>query len=270
MYLDLLAPTNTEFVAAIDRSFPRFRSKKLDQVVAALQAAKVFVSATTLAAVITTLHQWRIGEPKEFANRGGTAGVAFRLWMEAKQLIRNRFGQMIAYADPQMPPLCPGVMLLNVYVPEAEGHIEICHGFAYRWAIASGMIQESPHLRAAKSTAYNAQSVPPALYPLGSANYPAARVGGAMQLHPGDIVAMFTRPPPQGGLPALGHSLVAETPTIWFSANNAGTFGVGTGRSRINTAQPFGIFGGHQVGWIGATNQWRRPDGIIMDVIYRR
>jgi hypothetical protein len=165
-----------------------------------------------------------------------------------------------------MPGGCPGDTLLGVYVPEGEGHVEICHAFAYRWFIAAGRMNENPNLPAVGG-AYNANTVPPVLYPLGYAGYPAVRVGGAMQLQAGDVVAMFSGVP---GAPALGHSLIAETATTWFSANNAGTFGVGTGRSRIDTTQNFGVFAGHQVGWVDAGNQWRRPDGIIVHVVYRR
>ena len=89
-----------------------------------------------------------------------------------------------------------------------------------------------------------------------------------MQLQAGDVVAMFSGV--AAGAPSLGHSLIAETATTWFSANNAGTFGVGTGRTRIDTTQNFGVIAGHQVGWIGAGNQWMRPDGIVVDVVYRR
>ena len=66
-----------------------------------------------------------------------------------------------------------------------------------------------------------------------------------MQLRAGDIVAMYLV---VGGTPSLGHSLIAETPTVWVSANNAGTLGVGTRRSQIETTQNLGVFAGHQVG----------------------
>jgi len=128
-------------------------------------------------------------------------------------------------------------------------------------------MNEDPTLPAVGG-AYNAGTVPPVLYPLGFAGYPAARVAGVMQTQPGDVIAMWSGG--AAGAPALGHSLIAETSTTWFSANNAGTFGVGTGRTRIDTTQNFGVFAGNQVGWIGAGSQWRRPDGIVVDVVYRR
>jgi hypothetical protein len=216
------------------------------------------------------MHVWRTQDPQEFANRGSTNGVAYRLWMEAKQALANRYHQVFHQPNPRMPPACPGTELLGVYVPEGEGHVEICHGFAYRWAIAAGKISESPTLPARRNVGtFNAANSTPVLYPAGYAGYPPARVGGVMQTQPRDIVAMFVVPPPPH--PAnLGHSLIAETATVWYSANNAGTFGVGTGRSRINTADAFPTIAGHQVGWVGTGNQWMRPDGQVVHVVYRR
>jgi hypothetical protein len=268
MYYVMLAPGNTEFVTAVQRGGLRFRTKRLDEVVAALEAAQKVRSAQTFAALLNALHVWRTNEPNEYANRGGTQGVAYRLWMETKQHLENRFNQNVNTPNPPMPGGCPGDTLLGVFVPPGEGHTEICHGFAYRWFIAAGEMAENPVLPAVGGS-YNALTVTPVLYPLGYAGYPAARVGGVMQLQPGDVVAMFVLPA-MGGAALLGHSLIAETPTTWFSANNAGTFGVGTGRSRIDTTQNFGVFAGNQVGWIGNGNQWMRPDGIVGTVVYRR
>ena len=268
MYCEMLAAGDTSFEDGINRSFPRFRTKRLDEVVTALKAVQNLRNAQNLQALYKAMHNWRTNEPKEFANRGGTDGVAYRLWMEAKQTLKNLFHQPFPESDPPKPPVCPGDLILNVYVPEGEGHVEICHGFAYRWAIAAGKIAENPILPARKGlTSFNGPNADPVLYPAGHAGYPAARAGGAMQLQAGDIVAMYLV---AGGTPSLGHSLIAETPTTWFSANNAGTFGVGTGRSRIDTTQNFGTFAGHQVGWVGNGNQWMRPDGVAVDVVYRR
>jgi hypothetical protein len=270
MYAVMLAPGNTDFVTAIDRIFPRFRSSRLKAVVAALETAQKVPGVQSLTGLLGALHLWRTGEPNEYTNRGGSQGVGYRLWMEAKQMLHNRFNLNAPGADPPIPPNCPGNTVLGVYVPEAEGHMEICHGFAYRWAIAAGKIVENPALpAAAPGSVFNAGNVTPVLYPLGYANYPAARAGGAMQLQPGDIVAMFVVPPVPHP-PSLGHSLIAITATTWFSANNAGTFGVGTGRSQIDTTQNFGIFAGHQVGWVDGSNQWMRPDGHAVHVVYRR
>ena len=267
MYYVMLAAGNTDFVTGISRGVLRSRTKRLDAVVAALETAQKVRNAQTLSNLLNLLHAWRTNEPNEYANRGGTNGVAYRLWMEAKQLLHNKYHQVVNTADPPMAAGCPGDTLLGVYVPEGEGHTEICHGFAYRWFIAAGKMDESPALPAVLGP-FNAGTSTPVLYPLGFAGYPPARVAGVIQLQPGDMVAMFSGV--GAGAPSLGHSLIAETPTTWFSANNAGTFGVGTGRTRIDTTQNFGVFAGNQVGWIGAGNQWMRPDGIIVDVVYRR
>lgn len=272
MYYEMLAPGDSDFVKGVNRSFPRFRSKRLDDVIAALDAAQTNHTAQTLLTLLTRMNTWRNQDPKEFANRGGTNGVAYRLWMEAKQALRNNFNQNFAGNNPLPPPNCPGTTLLGVYVPEGEGQVEICHAFAYRWAVAAGKIREDAALPARKDgAAYNPGTVMPVLYPRGYNSLLPARVNGAIQLQPGDIVAMFVVPAPPHP-PSLGHSLIAETATTWFSANNAGTFGVGTGRSRIDTTGQFGVFGGGRirVGWVGNTSAWMRPEGISVQVVYRR
>ena len=268
MYKVLLAPGNTEFSSGIARSVG-FQSGRLKAALAALVTAQKIPTAQSLASLLTALQDWRTNEPNEYANRGGTNGVAWRLLMETRQMLQNRYHQAPAMPAPQMPPGCPGTLLLGVYVPEGEGHVEICHAFAYRWFIAAGRMEENPALPAVGG-AYNAATVPPAAYPLGVAGYPAARVGGVIALQPGDLISMWTVPGPMGGAASLGHSLIAQTSTTWFSANNAGTFGVGTGRSIIDTTQHWALIAGHQPGWIGGTNQWMRPDGVVMQVVYRR
>ncbi len=270
MYYELLAPENTEFAQGVSRTFG-FKSARLKNVIAAVDAAQNVHGQVALLALLNAMHTWRTRDPREFAKRGGSRGVAYRLWMEAKQLLANRHHHAFPQPNPPVPPVCPGTTLLGVYVPEAEGHLEICHGFAYRWAIAAGKIPESPALQARGNigTAFNAANSTPILYPAGYAGYPAARAGGVMQTQPGDIVAMFVVPPAPLP-PYLGHSLIAETSTTWYSANNAGTFGVGTGRTRIDTADDFEAFDGHQTGWVGAGNQWMRPDGQVVFVVYRR
>ncbi|MEZ5355053.1 MAG: hypothetical protein R2762_20650 [Bryobacteraceae bacterium] len=269
MYAVMLAPGNRIFAAAVERMNPRFQTDRLKQVIQALETAQKVPSAATLLNLLNTMNAWRTGEPAEYTTRGGTDGVYYRLWMEAKQMLANRFHQNYPGANPPIPPNCPGDTILGVYVPPGEGQVEICHGFAYRWAIAAGRIAENPLVPTTGVTAFNAQNMTPVLYPLGFNGYPAARAGGVMQVQAGDIVAMFTVLPAPNP-PALGHSLIAETPTIWFSANNAGTFGVGTGRSQINTAGAFGVYAGNQVGWVGNGNQWMRPDGVAVHVVYRR
>lgn len=269
MYFDLLAPGNPEFVQSVGRVFGT-RSARLTQVISAFESAQKVFSQASLLALLNALYAWRTQDPREFANRGGTNGVAYRLWMEARQFLANRHHQAFPQQNPSMPAGCPGTELLGIYVPEGEGHVEICHAFAYRWAIAAGKMPESPALPARRSSgSYNAANVTPVLYPAGYTGYPPVRAGGVLQTQPGDIIAMFDNPNPPQQM-KLGHSLIAETASIWFSANNAGTFGVGTGRTRINTAGPFPVIAGNQVGWVGAGNQWLRPDGQIVHVVYRR
>jgi hypothetical protein len=278
MYLELLTPADTTFETAISRSVLRIRSKRLDTVVATLRAAQAALNPMNLWALYEALVDWRAKEPNEYANRGGTNGVAYRLYMETKQFLKNKFHKQLLTPDPPMPGGCPGTLLLGVFVPEGEGQVEICHGFAYRWAIASGKILETPTVPASNGRIPNAggAAMDPILYPAVGGN-PAshaglqpARAGGAMQLQAGDIVAMYAMPAGGPGAPQLGHSLIAESATVLFSANNAGTFGVGTGRSRIDTTGNFPVIGAINTGWVGAGNQWMRPDGVPVDVMYRR
>jgi len=84
MYYVMLAPGNTEFVTAISRGVLRSRSRRLDAVVAAMEAAQKVRNAQTLSNLLNLLHAWCTNEQNEYANRGGTNGVAYRLWMEAK------------------------------------------------------------------------------------------------------------------------------------------------------------------------------------------
>ena len=104
----------------------------------ALKAVQNLRNAQNLQALYKAMHNWRTNEPKEFANRGGPDGVAYRLWMEAKQTLKNLFHRAFPESDPPKPATCPGDLILGIYVPEGEGHTEICHGFAYRWVIAAG------------------------------------------------------------------------------------------------------------------------------------
>jgi hypothetical protein len=264
MYAAMLAIGNTEFVSAIDRSFPRFRTSRLDEVVTSLARAQGNRSQRNLCDLLEALDAWRQHEPKEFANRGGTNGVAYRLWMETKQMLLNKFATVLPLHDPAMPASCPGSFLLNVYVPPGEGpgnRDEVCHRFAYRWAIAAGKMQESPALSAGVNTRFESRDSEQVLYPLGSANYPPARANGTMTVQPGDIIGMF-----EVRTGDLAHSLVAIAPTVWFSANNLGTFGVPLGRTQIDMTANFD----GQAGWVDNGNVWRNPTGGMVRVIYRR
>jgi hypothetical protein len=288
MFLDMLKPNNTEFQEAVDK-FIGLKSKRLKEVITALEKCQQAGSKSKwpgqleVAGLLGALSDWRTKERHEYKTRGGKHGVAYRLWMEAKQLIRNVWGTGKLLDDDDDPPIpddCPGTTLLGVYVPEGEEikTREICHGFAYRWLVAAGKLRETIPAGKGLSTFNNQSSL--FLYPGGVGAYPAARVGGVVQLQPGDLVGMFL----QG---ELGHSLIAVTPMHWFASNNAGTFGVGVGRTLIDFNQGFPQMGGgpakmvdgelvpgvpvYQPGWTGTENKFKRvTDGVDVDVIYRR
>ncbi len=260
MYHELLSAGNGEFVQRVGRQFG-FKSTRLTNVIAAMEAAQKIPGAQSLLALLNAMHVWRTQDPQEFANRGGTNGVAYRLWMEAKQALANRHHQAFPQPNPPMPLGCPGVTINGIYVPQA-GHMEICHGFAFRWAVAAGKLPPNQAMTGPDAV-HNGPNMLPLLYPGGAAAFPAARAGGMLQVQAGDIVGMFLGA-------ALGHSLIAESPNLWFSANNVGSFGGSVGRSQINVNAAFGMFMGHQCGWVGHGNQWRRPENVIVNVIYRR
>lgn len=274
MYHELLDPHDTEFADLVGRSFPRYQSDSLKTVLAALRAVQTNgVTAANLQGLLTAMHAWRTVEGNEFRNRGGSKGAAYRLWMEAKQFLQNRFQIAFQQADPIMPADCPGDTVLGVYVPLAEGGVEICHGFAYRWRIAAGRMTESANVKASgspkrKQFSFNGDNMVSVLYPNGINTYPPARANGGMLVQAGDMVGMYQEVLPN--VYALGHSLIAQTPTRWIAANNAGTFGSGTDRTSVDTAAPQPAFGPHQAGWVGNGNIWKRIDGVDVYVVYVR
>lgn len=288
MYYVLLAAGNTDFVDSTKRR-GHFRSGRLKAVLAALTAVQGQPTRQGLHDLLGALHTWRHRDPDEYAARGVTNGVGYRLFMEAKQALCNNFGGVPVHFDPPEPANCPGTTLLGVYVPPGP-HNEICHNFAYRWAIAAGTMQADPARDPNSDAGVNAGSMTPVLYPgaNGLAGLPAARRNGVVLLEPGDIVAMYTV---AGNQTFLGHSLIAKTSTTWFSANNVGTFGnVGTGRSEVDTLDDFGVVPVQSknqrdpitgeivgdkhydvVGWTGDDNLWiRHADGEAVRVVYRR
>lgn len=288
MYYAMLASGNTEFSAAVKRGVFHATSSKLSAVLTALEVAQRQKNGITLRGLLEALHNWRQHEAREYSQRGLVNGAAYRLWMETKQALRNRFNGGLHLQDPPIPAGCPGTTLLNVYVPPGA-HNEICHNFAYRWAIAAGKINEDPVRPATSDDNVNADTMTPVLYPLGLTHYPSARVNGVLSILPGDIICMYTVA--NNGAAFLGHSLIAKTSSEWFSANNVGTFGnVGTGRSEINTNDNFGVvpvqsknkidqitgqlIGSKHtdaVGWTGDNNLWvRQADGESVHVVYRR
>jgi hypothetical protein len=267
MYKVLLRPGDAEFESRISLNVFHRRNDKLRTVLDMLQAAQRNCSQLALSNLMAALYNWRNEERDDYRARGEKEGIAYRLWMEAKQWMRNVYRQdtTVRWADPPMPPGCPGSFLVNTFVPSApEGDQEVCHAFAYRWAIAAGKIQENPAFPAAGRIAFNFQNAAPVLYPLGLTHYPSARSHGVMSLMAGDIVAMYETLANHAVV--LGHSLIAVTPTDWFGANNVQTFGKAPGRTSVTTlayAAPSG--------WIGSENEWRRvADPGIARVVYRR
>jgi hypothetical protein len=142
-------------------------------------------------------------------------------------------------------------MVLGTWVPIPGNnpHNEICHTFVYRWLIGRGLITGNypDPLRE-----LNTFTAPPILWPSPGG---AARVNGGITVTPGQIVGFWNGH-------QLVHSMIAVTPTSWIGANNAGCFGVATGRVQI--ADVNGGFPGAllpnpalRMGWVGNGNQWR-------------
>ena len=267
MYKVLLSPGSTEFESRISLNVLHRRHEKLRTVLDMLQAAQRNCSQLALSNLMAAMHNWRNEEKDDYRARGEKDGIAYRLWMEAKQFMRNEYRQdtTVRWTDPPMPPGCPGSLVLNTYVPPApEGAQEVCHAFAYRWAIAAGKIHENPAYPAAGWIAFNGMNAAPVLYPLGLTHYPSARSHGLMAVMAGDILAMYEALP--NHTVVLGHSLIAVTPTDWFGANNVQTFGKAPGRTSVSClayAAP--------TGWIGSENEWRRvADPGVARVVYRR
>jgi hypothetical protein len=154
-------------------------------------------------------------------------------------------------------------MVLGTWVPDLgrSPHHEICHTFVYRWLIGRGLITGNyPD----PLQELNGDTALPILWP--SPGGPA-RVNGNITVLPGQIIGFW-----QGH--RLVHSMVAETPTAWVGANNAGCFGVTTGRTRI--ANVNGGFPGALIanpalraGWVGNGNQWRTAGGGLVTVTKR-
>jgi hypothetical protein len=268
MFLDMLKPDNTEFQREVAEPKP---SKRLQTVLDNLQGCQVRLQDNRLGdvhlkALLTALDKWRTREGSEYTERGDRQGVAYRLWMETKQLLKNSCQQVPYPNDPPMPTDCPGSTTLGVYVPQVQRRdSEICHAFAYRWLVASGKLSERVY--DPRSGAWGPGD---SLFLYPHRPYPRARAGGRVMVWPGDLVGMF-----DNGV--LTHSLIAITETQWFAVNNSGTFGDFTpGRTLIDFTLGFPAIGqvgagGWQVGWVGADNQFTRcADGHVVDVIYRR
>jgi hypothetical protein len=258
MFLDMLKPNNTDFQDAVHLTLGS-KSNRLKAVITALEQCQAKPTRDVLEGLLDAMDSWRTKEVREYAASAWKKGVFYRLWMETKQMLKNVYDLEPYWNqdDPPIPPFCPGSTTLGVYVPERQGLMEICHGFAYRWLVAAGKLRETVSTDAGVYPFNGPNSL--FLYPGGVAGYPAARVGGVVQLQAGDLVGMFI------GI-NLGHSLIAVSATQWFAANNAGTFGTSTGRTMVDFNQGFP----NGAGWVGNGNQFQRVDHVTADVIYRR
>jgi hypothetical protein len=268
MYKDMLVVNNKDFENAIDRGIMRHKTKRLHDVVKKLRNCQSNMNAPNLTCLLNNLHAWRTTDPKEYNNRGGTRGVAYRLWMEAKQMLLNKFQGIAPHNDPPAPAAYPGDTILGTYVPpdRQNPQMEICHGFTYRWLIARGNINET--ISAANSP-FN-DGMENILFPGGRDAYQPARAGGVLQVQPGDLVGFFATEPQEPQ--QFAHSLIVVDQNTWFGANNQGCFGLGTGRKKVNfVAQPWAEFQQGAAGWQGNGNRWLRPTGgNEMQIVYRR
>ena len=176
MYKVLLRLGDVEFETKISLNVFHRRHEKLQTVLEMLGAAQHGGSQLALSNLMAALHNWRSEEGDDYRARGEREGIAYRLWMEAKQVMRNAYGQDTnrRWTDPPMPPGCPGTLLMDIYVPPApDADQEVCHAFAYRWAIAAGKLPENPAFLAAGTLSFNGQNAAPILYPLDSTTIPA-------------------------------------------------------------------------------------------------
>jgi len=279
VYLVLLSRQNDEFQNATTRSSLHHRSHSLNAVLAALQACQQQApnpSQAALTTLLDRLRDWQNQDPNEYAKRGSNMGIAYRLWMEAKQRLRNIFHVAYPGRNPNEPAHCPGDTVLGFYVPAAAGnpHMEICHGFSYRWLIAAGKLQEQGV--AAHQPTFNADNMVGILFPPRNTGHPLpakprghhrVRRNGALQVRPGDLIGFFAvdhREQIQ-----FAHSLICKTNTRWFGANNAGCFGTVTGRTEVDPTRVRA--GNTDYGWdVNGGNIWRTPTGTEYYVVYRR
>jgi len=268
MYTQLLTRGNDGFATAVYRpGWNVHPTLALREVLAAVSQCQAHLTQAHLGTLFTRLFTWRTNQSPEYQDRGMTNGVGYRLWMEAKQLLRNRFGQIyVNHADPPEPAGCPGTTLLGTYVPPGEGQMEICHAFSYRWLVASGRlpIHDDP---SPSTGPFNGGAMRPILFPYPRPYYAPVRVGGVLQVQAGDVIGFFD---PQPANPApLAHSLVARDATHWYGANNLGCFGNSLGRSEVDLNHYQGRWL-DQAGHSDDRNQWRTPTGAQLVAVYRR
>lgn len=248
MFASLLRRSSKEFEDAVWRpGLFVHPSHALREVLAALARCKKapdarFVPNTDLRTLLTRLFTWRTQEPVEYADRGATEAVGYRLWMEAKQMLQNHSGLPYAdHADPPAPPtvlpgaagpyVTLGTTVAGTYVPspDSEPSSEICHHFSYRWLVANGRMPPDPGDPTMQSLpdSFRMRRI---LFPLPMNRYPPVKMGAFLMVRPGDLIGFFGL---DGGEGFLQHSLIAVSSGYWFGANNLGTFGTTTGRSGV-------------------------------------
>ena len=259
MYRVLLTLNNREFEEAVQRTSMHLKSTELKRVESELTKCRQNLNGMNLSALLQALYDWRTKNPKEYSDRGVPRGIGFRLWMEVKQMLRNNFGKRTAHPDPAMPPDCPGSLLghQKVFVPPPfeKPDREICHAFSYRYLIASGRLKDAGQ-SAGTDGQFNATTMVHVFFPKGGAHYPAVRANGIMAVREGDLVGVFVGD-------VLNHSLIVVSSTVWFGANNLGTFGRPLGRTEVNLNQRL-------VGqWNGTGNLWK-IGGKDLALVYRR
>jgi hypothetical protein len=152
-------------------------------------------------------------------------------------------------------------MLLDTWVPDdsANPHAEICHAFVYRWLI--GRQKMSPDARSDPMTGpFNGAVMKPILWPTGGQ---PVRVSGVNPVKSGDIVGFFA----ENG--DLVHSMVAEGPTQWVSANNNGCFGTGTGRTTICNVYSQRCEANLKLGWLDENGNLFKTMGGNCTVVFR-
>ena len=268
MYTQLLTRGNTEFATAVHRrGWNVHPTQALREVLTAVSQCQAGLTQVNLGTLLTRLFTWRTNQRLEYQDRGVTNGVGYRLWMEAKQLLRNRFGRAYTdHADPPEPAGCPGTMLMGTYVPPGEGQMEICHAFSYRWLVASGHLPGDGN-PSPTTGPFNGGAMRPILFPFPRPYYPPVRVGGVLQVQAGDVIGFFD---PQPANPApLAHSLVAKDATHWYGANNLGCFGNALGRAEMDMNHYQGRWL-DEAGHPDDRNRWQTPTGASLVVVYRR
>jgi len=275
MYFDLLKKNNTEFQDSVFRWTSWGKSDSLKNVINALHDAQKEPSLNNIIELCRSLEIWRDRELKEFLDRGGTNGVGYRLWKEAKQFCRNNFKMNYPSVDPLWKDSYPGTEIedsngTKIYVPAPKQSDEICHQFTYRWLVASGKIACRDPYKLDLPDAGQAQA---AIFPGNIEECSPVRTGGMMQTTRGDIIGFYNiyeshplievagkkRPSPDAVRAVMfQHSMVARNNTVWVGSNNNTCFGVSGDRQDVKLNDSL---------WNGQENAFKRGNLLV---VYRR